>query len=119
MSSLYISRNLPNILWAFAIMVEAGEGGASLRARLVACSPFWAPWAQALGGLGRTMRCKNQIGRFVWLPTIHCFAYERKRCLQCLVARSEPFHATLMLFGCNTGQRSGNLFLEEVNIPST
>jgi hypothetical protein len=74
---------------------------------------------QALGGLGRTMQCKNQLGHFVWLPMIHCFAHERKHYLQCLIAHSEPFHATLTLFGCNTGQQSGNLFLEEVNIPST
>jgi hypothetical protein len=35
----------------------------------VACSPFWGPWAQALGGLCRTVQCKSQLRHFVWLPT--------------------------------------------------
>jgi hypothetical protein len=34
MSSLYISGNLPNILWAFAIMVEEGEGSVGGAPRL-------------------------------------------------------------------------------------
>jgi hypothetical protein len=56
--------------------------------------------------------------KLIW--TFCLVAYDTlKHCLQCLVARSKPFHATLTLFGCNTGQRSGNLFLQEVNIPST
>jgi hypothetical protein len=58
----------------------------SIWARLVACSPFWVPWAQTLGGLSRMKRAKNMecilfgcpqqislslranFGPFVWMP---------------------------------------------------
>jgi hypothetical protein len=59
---------------------------------------FWAPQGLLLGAM------MGRDEHFVWSPTRHYFAQGRERKQQCLVGRSAPFHARLMLFGCNGTQ---------------
>jgi hypothetical protein len=47
----------------------------TLGTRLVACGSFLAPWGYALEGLCRIMQYKNQLRRFIWLPTMNFAAF--------------------------------------------
>jgi hypothetical protein len=48
--------------WLHALNEKTNMACELLWARLVACSLFWAPWAQALAGLGRIKRAKTSVG---------------------------------------------------------
>jgi hypothetical protein len=52
-----------------SLMTRRAELAAANKGAIGILQPFWAPWVQALAGLGHTVRCKSQLGCFDWLHT--------------------------------------------------
>jgi hypothetical protein len=60
-------------------MTRRAELAAATKGAIGILQPFLTPWAQALAGLGCTVRCKSQLGYFDWLHTTKYIFLERRQ----------------------------------------